>query len=288
MSCLEEAPAVTEQIDTLPRPEGWNGSDTAKQYDAFVQRFPMYRETSADLVDHLGIPGNGKILDLACGTGVTTGVLLERLGEDGVVWAVDASEPMLAIARTRVPDSRVRWRSGKALDVARLIEHGLDDAVCNSAIWQLGHLRSVFAAVRTVLHPGGQFACNWGEGFIADAPPGGSVNKQDLPLIEVARSHALLGSSGRLAFQPSPWPSIDQVVSAIESAGFDLIERWWVQQSSSPEARYEWWKVPAFSDWFLGHVPHERRRELVNEAWARWDPKGDSIHHWFSIRAKAV
>src|SRR5690349_16256367 len=115
---------MTRPVQTFR--EGWSGAETAKQYDAFVQRFPMYRETSADLLDHLGISDHRNVLDLACGTGATTAVVVERLAGDGVVWALDASEPMLAIARSRVPDARVRWRLGKALDVARLVDHLVD------------------------------------------------------------------------------------------------------------------------------------------------------------------
>jgi trans-aconitate methyltransferase len=266
-------------------PEGWSGSRTVAQYDSFARRFSMYRATSADLIEHLGVRGDAKLVDIACGTGVSTQTALQRLNEDGVVWAVDSSEPMLSLAQTRISDHRVRWRLGRALDLERLTEGDLDHAVCNSAIWQLGELFKVFAAVRSVLRRGGQFACNWAQSFVADTPPGGLVQGQDFPLLDVARRHGLVDESD---FRPYTRPSAEEITSISEAAGFEIVERWWLPQTNSPEATYEWWKVPAFSDWFLGHVPQEQRLKLVDEAWALWNPKSDRTIHWFCIRIEAV
>jgi len=267
------------------RPEGWSGSRTAAQYDSFAHRFSMYRVTSTDLIDHLGVGADAKLVDIACGTGVSTNIALQRLDQEGIVWAVDASEPMLSFARTRILDQRVRWRLGRALDLERLTEGHLDNAVCNSAIWQLGELFKVLAAVRAVLRRGGQFACNWPQSFIADTPPGGAVRGQGFPLLDVARRHGLVDESG---FRPYTRPTREEITSTIEKAGFEMVEHWWLPQTNSPEATYEWWKVPAFSDWFLGHVPQEQRLELVDEAWALWNPKCDVTTDWFCIRIKAV
>jgi trans-aconitate methyltransferase len=245
----------------------------------------MYLDTSVDLLDHLRIKQDAKVIDLACGTGVTTRAVLDRLGDNGRIWAVDASEPMLEIARRRIPDRRVNWRLGNALDLSRLVDHGVDDAVCNSAIWQLGPLDSLFPAVRSVLRSGAQFACNWGQGFVADPPSLASPRGLGALLTEVAHRRNLVDAS---RFRQPSLPSIDQIVSTIENAGFSVVERWWTPQTNSPEASYEWWKIPIFSDWLLGHVPPETRRALLGEAWELWNPKHDSVIHWLCIRAEAV
>lgn len=190
----------------MRRRDGWSESQTARLYDAFAQRFPMYLDTSVDLLDHLRIKQDAKVIDLACGTGVTTRAVLDRLGDNGRIWAVDASEPMLEIARRRIPDSRVNWRLGNALDLSRLVDHGVDDAVCNSAIWQLGPLDSLFPVVRSVLRSGAQFACNWGQGFVADPPPFASPRGLGALLTEVAHRRNLVDAS-RFR-EPSLPPSI--------------------------------------------------------------------------------
>ena len=52
-----------------------------------------------------GIEPDESVVDIGCGTGNLTRVLLERLSEKGRVIAVDLSEEMLAIARKKNPDN---------------------------------------------------------------------------------------------------------------------------------------------------------------------------------------
>jgi trans-aconitate methyltransferase len=251
----------------------------------------MYKETSVSLVESLQIEPQGNVVDLACGTGVTTSIILERLGETGLVWAVDSSDAMLTIARSRIMDARVRWRSGDASQLRQLIDQPVDRVACNSAIWQLGDYRSVFSVVRAILKHDGQFACNWGQGFIADTPDGSPVENTPYPcLLELARARGLLTrrTRTRLDSAPPPLPSIREIEEALESVGFAVVDCWWMHHKHSPEAAHAWWKVPAFSDWFLADVPLDVRFELVDEARALWEQKGDSTIHWFCMRARAV
>jgi len=53
-------------------------------------------------------PGE-RVLDIGCGNGSTTLMLAEAVGPTGDVTGVDISQPMLAIARTRVQASNIRF-----------------------------------------------------------------------------------------------------------------------------------------------------------------------------------
>jgi len=56
-----------------------------------------------------GVHPEEHILDVGCGTGNSTAAILKKLSQAGRITAVDYSEGMIEIAKTKVIDSRVRW-----------------------------------------------------------------------------------------------------------------------------------------------------------------------------------
>src|SRR6185436_12253133 len=68
-----------------------------------------------------GLPAGARILELACGTGIVTRQLIEQVldkaGPDARLVSTDLNEPMMAIARTHLPDplpTRVELRQADA------------------------------------------------------------------------------------------------------------------------------------------------------------------------------
>lgn len=90
---------------------GWDDPHNAELYDRFARNHGMYRETSRDLVKLARLDDAALVVDLACGTGVTTQAILDRVQESANVVALDGSEAMLAIARRRVTDGTMGLRS---------------------------------------------------------------------------------------------------------------------------------------------------------------------------------
>jgi SAM-dependent methyltransferase len=84
----------------------WDESENARRYAAFARQYPIYRQTSEDLVALARPSGGATVVDLACGTGITTEAILAALGPDGRVIGVDGSAGMLAMAASSIPDSR--------------------------------------------------------------------------------------------------------------------------------------------------------------------------------------
>jgi ubiquinone/menaquinone biosynthesis C-methylase UbiE len=78
----------------------WDSDETAAGYAAFTGEFTMYQDTSSDLVELVGPAPGAVVVDLACGTGVTTREILAALGRDGRVTGIDRSA---AIAGCRRP-----------------------------------------------------------------------------------------------------------------------------------------------------------------------------------------
>jgi ubiquinone/menaquinone biosynthesis C-methylase UbiE len=92
----------------------------------------------------------GDALDAACGTGRQAAVLAE-LGHRVV--AVDATEAMLEVARTRVPGAELRL--GSLTDLP-LEDGAVDLAVCSLALTHLADPAPAVAELARVVRPGGR------------------------------------------------------------------------------------------------------------------------------------
>lgn len=87
----------------------------ARSYDFLTGLNPGYRRHLELSASRLDVRPGGHVLDLCCGTGASTRALLARHPEVRVT-AADASAGMLAEARRRLADERVRWMRADAMD----------------------------------------------------------------------------------------------------------------------------------------------------------------------------
>lgn len=125
--------------------DGWD-----EMYDT-ERVLPLLRQG----LEALGVGPAERILDLGCGTGILLGTLLERLGPEGRVEAVDLSPRMVARASDKFPDERVLFHVADAVEPP-VLDAAFDRVICFSA-WP--HFRApdrVIAAIRRVLAPGGR------------------------------------------------------------------------------------------------------------------------------------
>jgi ubiquinone/menaquinone biosynthesis C-methylase UbiE len=90
------------------RKDVWASGDA---YEPYVGRWS--RLVAREFIDWLAVPPNRRWLDVGCGTGAVTQILLERASPTHVT-GVDASEGYIAYARSRVGDPRAEFRVGDA------------------------------------------------------------------------------------------------------------------------------------------------------------------------------
>jgi ubiquinone/menaquinone biosynthesis C-methylase UbiE len=101
-----------------------------------------------------GIRADEHVIDLGCGTGNLTQVLLTMLGPGGRVTAVDFSAEMVAVASAKVRDPRVRWVVADAA-VLPLEQRSADRIICFSAWPHFPDPPAVGRELSRVLRPGG-------------------------------------------------------------------------------------------------------------------------------------
>jgi SAM-dependent methyltransferase len=128
----------------------------ADSYDRFMGRYSTL--LSPQMADLAGVAPGQRVLDVGCGPGALTAVLVDRVGTEKVT-AVDPSEPFVEAARRRFPDVDTRRAPAENLPfeadafdaaIAQLVVHFMEDPVAG--------LREM----RRVTRPGGVVAaCVW-------------------------------------------------------------------------------------------------------------------------------
>lgn len=107
----------------------------ADAYDRFMGRYSVL--LSPQLADFAGVRDGDHVLDVGCGPGALTAVLVERVGA-AAVSAVDPSEPFVIAARERNPGVEVVQASAEHLPfppmtfdetIAQLVVHFMADPI---------------------------------------------------------------------------------------------------------------------------------------------------------------
>jgi ubiquinone/menaquinone biosynthesis C-methylase UbiE len=249
--------------------DSWDSADNARRYAEFARTHATYRQTSRDLVGLARPAADATVVDLACGTGITTEAVLSVLGKNGQVTAVDASDAMLAAAQSVIQDQRVRWLHSPAERVDQCGASGVDAVVCNSAIWQTD-VQATAAAVRRVLRPGGRFVFNLAAAMLADHVHG---NQPD-PLMEAMKTIAAHDYGWAPAAPGEPGADRRQLSETwlrrvLREAGFqvDLVQSF--SYLASLEEQHAWLSIPVFTTRLFENLPYEQRMAILDQAYQR-------------------
>ncbi|HSH74529.1 MAG TPA: methyltransferase domain-containing protein, partial [Longimicrobiales bacterium] len=100
----------------------------ARSYDLLSALNPGYSDHLRMSAARMDLPANAKILDLCCGTGLSTAALKEVYPQ-ATITGMDASEGMLATAREKNGLRDVEWLLGNAMDPAEAGATGPYDGI---------------------------------------------------------------------------------------------------------------------------------------------------------------
>ena len=119
----------------------------------------IFEPYAADLAKRLETHRPARVLEIACGTGVVTRALAQRLPRDCVIVATDLNDAMLAEAGETAVARPVEWRQADAMTLP------FDDSSFDAVICQFGAMFfpdrvKAFGEARRVLAPGGVLLFN--------------------------------------------------------------------------------------------------------------------------------
>lgn len=113
------------------------------------------------------------IIDLACGDGFLTDLIIQKHDADCSVVGVDMSEAEIELAQNRdfAPDSNVRFHCGMAHDLP-VQDESVDAVVCHMAFMLMRPIEPVAYELDRVLKPGGKFIAVVGSGSAGNGSAG--------------------------------------------------------------------------------------------------------------------
>ena len=130
-----------------------------EQYERYLA--PLFFNAYADdLVARLPVTDDMQVLEVACGTGIVTRRLVERLRGRGCVIATDLNEAMFAHARTRLPargDAHYRTADGMRLPFE---SRSFDAVVCGFGVGLFSDKAAGVREAYRVLKPDGVYLLN--------------------------------------------------------------------------------------------------------------------------------
>lgn len=125
----------------------------AEMYEAtFVPR--VFEQWAPHTLDVAGLTAGGRLLDVACGTGIVARTAVDRIGPGAIV-GVDLNPAMLAVARRVAPE--IDWRRADVVDLP--FGTGSFDAVtCQMAFMFFPDRHGALTEMARVARPGGRVA----------------------------------------------------------------------------------------------------------------------------------
>ncbi len=133
-----------------------------ENYDRYLGPF-LFEPYAQDLARRLDVSEGARVLEIACGTGIVTRRLRERLPPTAVLVATDLNPPMLDHARRKLSAVKgIDWRQADACALP-FPDASFDAAVCQFGLMFVPDKPAACREARRVLAEGGTFLLNtWG------------------------------------------------------------------------------------------------------------------------------
>jgi ubiquinone/menaquinone biosynthesis C-methylase UbiE len=222
------------------------------------------RPLATDLVHEAGLMPGGRVLDVACGTGIVTRLAAERVAPDGVLGGVDVTPGMLTLARQLAASApvHIEWYEASA-EAMPLPDDAFDVVFCQLGLMFMTDRRAALREIRRVLAPGGRT-------YITTPTPTAFFGVMDNALAR----HGL-GPAAGFVRQVFSLHEPTELERAFREAGFaDVRVRVDTKTPRLPAPREFLWQyidsTPMSGP--LRQLPQDRQAALENDIVARWAP----------------
>ena len=130
-----------------------------ENYDRYLGPVSL-QPYAEDLAARLHVAPRAAVLELACGTGILTRCLRDRLPADAKLTATDLNQPMMNYAAAKfAPGESVEWKQADAADLS-FGDESFDAIVCQFGVMFFPDKAQAFAEAHRVLRSGGQLLFN--------------------------------------------------------------------------------------------------------------------------------
>lgn len=240
----------------------------AAPYTDFEARNAFFASLMAKLLALAPLPEGSRVLDVGCGTGASTVVLLDAVGTSGEVVGIDLSLGMLKEARRNLPPSvALSCMDGCAFGEA--FGEAFDAVVYNAVLFMLPDAASSLASARKVLKPGGAVLVSMLDGVFAE----------DRPVADLLAERGF--EPGRHAL--SPWAKVEGLLA--QSFGSPEVSV--AEVALTPALFGQFYGLEPMSAGLLPRLPYQERLAAVTSLAESFDREGKTpVQRWVLAAAR--
>ena len=256
-------------------------------------RHPFFTQVNTWLVEKVICPGRQVIVDLGCGPGAVTALILERVrGHQPPprVIGVDPSPSALAKARAAISSKLAEFVQGSAEWLSKLVKSA-DTVVFLNAIHLMPDKPQVLKEIRSVLKPGGLLAFNstFFNGAYVEGTSG-FWRRWIVRSVQALREKGIeVKHNGHAAAME--WYSVEQYSAALREAGFRPTTVELLRIDMTRAALIDIGRFSLFIEGALPGVPLEEGAKALEVGLERTmsELNVESVpRHWLEVVAEAV
>lgn len=269
---------------------------TASEEYSFTRfsKLPFYTQVNERLLDLAEVGRQQKIVDLGCGTGGITKLILERIqsAKNTVIYAVDHSTTALKTAADEIGDRRevaVNYVHSEVQNLTEAVKEKVDAIVYCNSIHYVPDKTALVGQIKEKLQPNGIFAFN--TSFFDGSHPEDSLiffRKWMMRSLRILkREHGMIADKNAKVESRVQLKANDYI-KLVEDAGFNVL----VNDLNRVDVPHEGWHhISGFSDWIEGvmpGVPLDAGRESLQKGLAQtWDEMNLTTvpRVWLSVSA---
>ncbi len=269
---------------------------TASEEYSFTRfsKLPFYTQVNERLLDLAEVGRQQKIVDLGCGTGGITKLILERIqsAKNTVIYAVDHSTTALKTAADEIGDRRevaVKYVHSEVQNLTEAVKEKVDAIVYCNSIHYVPDKTALVGQIKEKLQPNGIFAFN--TSFFDGSHPEDSLiffRKWMMRSLRILkREHGMIADKNAKV-ESRVQLKADDYIKLVEDAGFNVL----VNDLNRVDVPHEGWHhISGFSDWIEGvmpGVPLDAGRESLQKGLAQtWDEMNLTTvpRVWLSVSA---
>lgn len=235
-------------------------------YEGFEAKYGFFQDLNARLLVRMSLQPGARVLDVGCGTGSSTAQILESV-PDSVVWGLDISPAMLAMARSRLGETgRVKLVEGDAARIVDLVDVKFDAIVYSASIFLVPDFEQSLVQARECLQPGGTVGLTFMDGV---------YDTRGRNVLAVADSEAQEGISLRRPVQPAH-------LHAFFRETFPLERSWNEDLGVSLELLRDFYSVPAMSAGLFPKIDYPERVRKVERLFDK-APSVGFVFRWLML-----
>ncbi|MQG88648.1 MAG: class I SAM-dependent methyltransferase [SAR202 cluster bacterium] len=269
---------------------------TASEEYSFTSfsKLPFYTQVNERLLDLAEVGRQQKIVDLGCGTGGITKLILERIqsAKNTVIYAVDHSTTALKTAADEIGDRKevaVNYVHSEVQNLTDAVREKVDAIVYCNSIHYVPDKTALVGQIKEKLQPNGIFAFN--TSFFDGSHPEDSLiffRKWMMRSLRILkREHGMIADKNAKV-ESRVQLKADDYIKLVEDAGFNVL----VNDLNRVDVPHEGWHhISGFSDWIEGvmpGVPLDAGRESLQKGLAQtWDEMNLTTvpRVWLSVSA---